>query len=51
MGPCSVPFDSGGVCSLGPCLVRGLYTWYILGSDQGPILGDHRKSLGLLGLY
>ena len=40
MGPCYGPFDSGGVCSMGPHFVYGIYK-YALGSRLGPILGAH----------
>ena len=35
------PFDSGGVCSMGPCLLYGIWSVWI------PILGAIRKSLDI----
>ena len=39
------PFDSAGVCSMGPCFVYGIQ-WVCIGVQMGPILGAHRKTLG-----
>ena len=36
-------FDSGGVCSIGPCFVYLVCSWHILGSLETGYVGAKRK--------